>query len=135
MKIRSKQLKGFTLVEMLVVVAIISILAMVAYPGYQQYVLRTNRSEAHALLNDAAARQERFFAQNNVYATTAAALGYASDMSASNLYQLTIANPTAASYTLTAISQRTDETCGNLTLSEAGARGQTGTGGVDRCWK
>jgi type IV pilus assembly protein PilE len=51
---------GFTLIEMMIVVAILAILAMIAYPSYQQYVIRSNRSEAITALNVAASEQERF---------------------------------------------------------------------------
>lgn len=74
--INFKTSTGFTLIELMIVVAIVGILAAIAYPSYQEYVLRGNRSEAQALLNDAAARQERYYTQNNTYADTTAKLGY-----------------------------------------------------------
>ena len=67
-----KSSRGFTLIEMMVVVAIIGILAAVAYPSYTEYVQRGNRTEGQALLNDAAAAQERYNAQNYVYITSSA---------------------------------------------------------------
>ena len=66
---QSKQ-SGFTLIEMVIVVAIIGIMAAIAYPSYVEYVKRGYRTEGMAMLNDAAARQERYFAQNNSYSPT-----------------------------------------------------------------
>ncbi|HEJ3591491.1 TPA: type IV pilin protein [Pseudomonas aeruginosa] len=59
---RTRQ-KGFTLLEMVVVVAVIGILLGIAIPSYQNYVIRSNRTEGQALLSDAAARQERYYSQ------------------------------------------------------------------------
>lgn len=59
--------QGFTLIEIMMVVVIIGILVAIAYPNYQGYIVHSNRTEAFSMLNDAAARQERFFAQNNKY--------------------------------------------------------------------
>lgn len=126
---------GFTLIEVMIVMAIIGILTAIAYPSYAEYVLRGNRSEGQAFLNDAAARQERYYAQNNAYAATPAQLGYASANSVNTLYILRINNPTTSSYTLTAIVQRTDARCGDLTLTDTGAQGQSGTGAGADCWK
>lgn len=131
--------KGFTLIELMIVVAIIAILAGVAYPSYSNYITRSNRTEGMTLLNDAAARQERFFSQNNVYATTAAQLGLASANSAHNLYQLQILVPAPGQYTLTAVPINSqlaaDTACRSLTLDQTGTRGVTGTTAVNDCWR
>jgi type IV pilus assembly protein PilE len=58
---------GFTLVELMVVAAVVGVLAAVAYPGYLQHVLRTRRTEAQAALQALMQQQERYFTQNNRY--------------------------------------------------------------------
>lgn len=131
----NKNSAGFTLMELMIVVAIIGILAAIAYPSYTEYVLRSNRTEGQAMLNDAAARQERYYAQNNTYADTPAKLGYASTSSANGLYVLSTPTGTASAYTLLATTQKTDAKCGNLGLDQAGAKSKTGTGSVSDCWK
>lgn len=133
--------KGFTLIELMITVVIIAVLAGIAYPSYQSYTIRANRTEGITLLNDAAARQERFFSQNNQYATTTAQLGMTSASSRNNLYQLAINRPTTSQYTLTAQpigSQIQDATCGSLTLDQTGVRGAAGgtvATTVATCWK
>ena len=135
MNINSKQQSGFTLIELMITVAIAGILAAIAYPSYTEYVLRGNRTEGQALLNDAAARQERYYAQNNTYADTLAKLGYASGNSANGLYVLTTPTGTASAYTLLATTQRADAKCGNLGLDQAGTKTESGTASVADCWK
>ncbi len=135
MNINTKQVAGFTLIELMITVAIIGILAAIAYPSYTEYVLRGNRTEGQALLSDAAARQERYYAQNNTYADTLAKLGYASGNSANGLYVLSTPTGTASAYTLLAATQRTDARCGDLGLNQAGTKTETGTGSVADCWK
>lgn len=131
----NRHMAGFTLIELMVVVAIIGILMAIAYPSYQEYVLRGNRSEGQAFLNDAAARQERYYAQNNTYADTVAKLGYANNNSSNTKYTLNISNASATTYTLTATPARTDSKCGNLSLNQAGTKGETGSGTLADCWK
>lgn len=70
-----KSNRGFTLIELMIVVVIIAILAGIAYPSYDEYVKRGNRTEGQALLSEAAATQERYFSQNNTYITTQADIG------------------------------------------------------------
>ncbi len=129
---------GFTLIEAMIVVAIIAILAAIAYPSYTEYVLRGNRTEGMALLNEAAARQERYFAQNNTYTDTVADLNM-NAQSPHGYYTLSISNVGANTYTLTAAtanSQTRDTKCGNLGLDQAGAKSESGTAGSwEGCWK
>lgn len=137
---------GFTLIELLIAVMIIGVLAAIAIPNYQQYVTRSNRTEGMALLQEAAARQERFMTQNNRYATTVAELGYSASggrpagRSANNYYQLTIANSASSvEYSMTVVPQGTqasrDTECGTLGLNHAGAKSKTGSGALSDCWK
>ena len=65
--------KGFTLIELMIVVAVVAVLAAIAYPSYQEYVMRSRRLEGQSLLNEAAARQERWRAQNGTYLTSGTA--------------------------------------------------------------
>ena len=137
---------GFTLIELMIAVMIIGILAAIAIPSYQQYVTRSNRTEGMALLQEAAARQERFMTQNNRYATTVAELGYtatggrAAGRSANNFYQLTIANSASTvEYSMTVVPQGAqasrDSECGTLGLNHVGAKSKTGSGALSDCWK
>lgn len=136
--VHSRKSKGFTLLEIMIVVVIIGVLAAIAIPTYQDHVLRSNRTEGQALLVEAAARQERFFTQNNRYAATVGDLGYSTANSANNLYQLNIALTGGnMEFTLTAQpinSQTRDTKCGNLGLTHTGSKTATGASAED-CWK
>jgi type IV pilus assembly protein PilE len=132
----TRKMQGFTLVEVMVVAAVIGILAAIVYPSYQEYVQRSNRSEGMAFLNDAAARQERYLSQNNAFAKSAAQLGYSSSSSPTGLYTLGVSSTAATAYSLTATPARTDAKCGVLSLTHAGVKGKTGTASaVADCWK
>ena len=65
---------GFTLIELMIVVVIVGILAAVAYPSYQNYILKGNRAAAQAFLMDAAQRQAQYFLDNRTYAASLGAL-------------------------------------------------------------
>lgn len=136
--------RGFTLIEMMIVVAIVGILAAVAYPSYDEYVKRGNRTEGQAFLSDVAARQERYFSQNNTYVTANANLGklYGNSVTAqespTDKYTITVAAGGAndGGYLLTATQQFGDAKCGNLTLNALGERGRSGSDKtVDECWR
>lgn len=138
---------GVTLIELMLVVAIAAILAAITYPSYQQHVLRAHRTEAQALLLDAAAREERYFAQNGSYIVATgelARLGLprvtakGAD-SASGVYLLTVeaGSKEDGGYRLTATPQGTqaqDLHCAALSLNSLGAR-QSAAGDAADCWR
>lgn len=128
--------RGFTLIEVMIVVAIIGILAAVAYPSYTEYVNRGNRAEGQAFLHDVSARQERYFSQNNTYITSQSdinKLGLSSASSETGKYTLAIAAG-GGGYTLTATQQFNDTKCGNLTLNALGEKGVS-SGSKEECWR
>lgn len=134
MMIRKSQ-DGFTLIELMIVVAIIGILAAIAYPSYTQYVLRTNRADAQALMLETSQFMERYFTSNNGTYKDAAVISAVSPRGATGTnvrYNLDFSvAPSATAYTLRAIPQnaQTDDACKTLTLAHTGA--QTPVAG---CW-
>lgn len=74
----NKQAAGFTLIELMIVVVIIGILAMIAYPSYQESLTKTRRTDGQSHLMSIINAQERFYTENNTYTTDLTDLGYAS---------------------------------------------------------
>ncbi|ODV25513.1 type IV pilin protein [Dyella sp. KULCS107] len=134
--------KGFTLVELMVVVAIIAILAAIALPSYRKYVVRTNRTEATAALTDLAARQERYFYSNNVYAGALSDLNGTTTMGTKNYSFGVVASAASvapATFDLTATATGTqasdDAECQTISLNEAGQWSSTGSSTNNpACW-
>jgi len=140
-------LRGFTLIELMLVVVIIGILAMFAYPAYTRWVVETRRSDAHIALSQLANELEKFYSECGVYTANIAAsprscdLGGAlarSNLSPREYYDLSVAlTGGGTGYTITATpreAQAADTDCTSLTLSNTGATGATGANAA-RCWK
>ena len=135
--------------ELLIVVAIIAIISAAAYPSYTQFVVRAKRTVGTSSLMQIADRQQQFFMDNKRYATTLTSLGYASDTimigeegqvvtvgDDKRIYEVEISASNFVTYELTGTPQlkqaEKDSSCGNLTLTHTGEKGQSGTG--DNCW-
>lgn len=141
-----KMQRGFTLVELMIVVAIIGILSAIAYPSYQEYVLKTGRADGKAKLAEVMSAQERFYSQNQRYTTDLnTGLNYGADPvpSSERRYNITAAACAGAvignCVQLTATpagAQLSDATCGNLTLNSRGTQGAGAGTDAERqtCW-
>jgi len=124
---------GMTLIELLVVTAIIAILAGIAYPSYQQQVIRSNRSEAKAQLMQAAQEFERCYTRQHTYD----GCNVADHASESGRYFIDVA-PQGKSFVITAVprgAQVKDTACGNLSIDQRGKKQHSGKAELAECWQ
>jgi len=156
----TRALRGFTLVELMVVVVIATILLSIAVPSYMSQVRQSRRTEAKTAVLDLASREERYFSTNGAsYSTTPADLGYAgafpANVAPDNYYQITVCTAAAApatpacdpnpnpppgpSYYITArpvagTSQAADAQCQSFSVDSTGQQFATGTLPPQQCW-
>lgn len=144
--IQSKNASGFTLIEVMIVVAIIGILAAIAYPSYQEHVVKSRRATAQGCLVELSQFMERFYTTNMRYDQTSGGAAAAlpttqcvNELTAHYDFRFADDEPTRSTYVLEAVPQGAqaagDTRCGTLTLSHTGAKGRTGSAELGSCWR
>jgi type IV pilus assembly protein PilE len=130
--------RGFSLIELMIVLVIIAIIAAIALPSYRKYVIRAHRVDAQRVLSDLATRQERYFYSQNKYTTDLPTLNGTTSMGSTD-YTFAIPVGDTSTYTVTATAigtqGRDDAQCQTMSVDQAGRQLSTGTTANDpACW-
>ena len=133
-----RNMRGVTLIELMLVIVVLAIIASIAVPSYRSYLIRAQRTEGTGALLQIQQAQEKFFLQNSRYGTTAAELNL-SAVTPNNRYDVAINSPTSTTYTATASphaggGQEVDGHCQAFTINEQGQRGSS-PDPITTCWK
>ena len=122
---------GFTLIELMMVLVIVAVLATIALPAYQDYVIKANRGEAQAYLMEVAQKQQLFFNDTRTFASDPNELNLLAPDRVTDNYDIAIAvsdpNDPPPTYTVTATAKGRQTKDGNLTIDHTGAKTRAGT--------
>jgi len=132
-----KKTCGFSLVELMIVVAIAAIIASIAYPAYQEQMQKTRRADAKAALMDAASKMERFYTQFGRYTATIANAGIvATSPQAYYQIQTTLMAAPFQTFDLEALGQgvQNNDRCGTLRIDEIQTKFNSAGLPQDQCW-
>ena len=141
MKMRHRQAAGFTLIELMITVAIVGILAAVAYPSYNAYIQKGERARAKAFMLDVAQKEERYFTSANVYCVSTTDCPWLTAPADVKRYSVTVAYPkdgdnkditSALVITATPLEAFPDPVCGWLKLTNLGLK--TSEKSDATCW-
>ena len=138
----AKRTSGFSLIELLIVVAILGIIAAIAVPSYLSYMTDTRRTDATSTLIEVAGEQFRYYSENNTYTDSMSDLGYGTAdtaLSKEGLYTISLVSASANSFVITATpvagaAQASDTECTTFTLSSSNQKGSTGSISAQECW-
>lgn len=103
LEIHRYKASGFTLVELMVTLAVVGILLSIAIPAYKDYLIRANKSAVKAVMLEIASRQEQYLMNSGAYATTYAQLNYSIPTEVSTYFDLTLTAGTNSTSTVTAL--------------------------------
>jgi type IV pilus assembly protein PilE len=122
----ARPVTGFTLIELMVVLAVVGILAAIAYPSYATYVMRSNRAAAQAVMTDLATRQHQFFLDARAYGDSVAGLRTSVPADVAAKYDITVTRQPGPppGFLISAVPKagQAADTCGTLSIDAAGAR-------------
>lgn len=134
----SKQIKGFSLIEVIITLAIISILAAISLPSYFHYLSRANRFQAESLLSQLSVALENYFIENQTYEGADITQLPVDISSLHSNYEMHLTVADVMHYTLTAApinrQEENDTACGTLSLNETGERMISGSASIEYCW-
>lgn len=134
-----RRARGFTLIELMIAVAVVGILSAVAYPSYMAQLAKGRRADGRAALLDLAQRMERHYTERGTYASaTLGATGVYPATSPQGHYAMSITAKTAAGFTIQAApsGSQSGDVCGNLIYNQAGVKSVSGASlSAAQCWQ